>query len=42
VSASGVPNDGLAVMFITFGTLLAAIMGLAPARDASFFRRGGT
>jgi hypothetical protein len=42
ISASGAVNDGLAVMFITVGTVLAAITGLAPARDASFFRRGGS
>jgi hypothetical protein len=29
-------------MFITIGTILAAITGLAPAGDASFFRRGGS
>jgi hypothetical protein len=42
ISASGAVNDGLAVMFITIGTVLAAITGLAPARDASSFRRGGS
>jgi hypothetical protein len=42
ISATGAVNDGLAVMFITVGTVLAAITGLAPARDASFFRRGGS
>jgi hypothetical protein len=42
ISASGAVNDGLVVMFITVGTVLAAITGLAPARDASFFRRGGS
>jgi hypothetical protein len=42
ISASGTVNEGLAVMFITVGTVLAAITGLAPVRDASFFRRGGS
>jgi hypothetical protein len=42
ISASGAFNDGLAVLFITVGTVLAAITGLTPARDASFFRRGGS